>query len=133
MPLLTPNVGRVLLLKYMLNYTAAGNVQLRLYTNNISPAADDQMASYVESSATGYAAITLSGTNWTVATTSGTTVANYAQQTFSYTTSEYVYGYFGTNGGGTQVLWAERFSGSVPFNIPGGGGTVSITARVTMS
>lgn len=133
MPLLAPNVGRVLLLKYMLNYADAGHVQLRLYTNNISPAAGDQLASYVESSAAGYAAITLSGTLWTVATTSGTTVANFAQQTFTYTTSDSVYGYFVTNGDGDQVLWSERFSGTVPFNIPSGGGTVSITARLTMS
>jgi hypothetical protein len=90
------------------------------------------VASYVESSAAGYGAITLTGGNWTVATSSGTTVANYAQQTFSYTTSESVYGYFVTRIGKNEVLWAERFSGAVPFNIPSGGGTVSITPRVTL-
>jgi len=79
------------------------------------------LASYTESSATGYAGITLTGSLWTVATTTGTTVANYAQQTFSYSTSESVYGYFVTSNGKGQVLWAERFSGAVPFNIPSGG------------
>jgi hypothetical protein len=34
--------------------------------------------------------------------------------------------------GKNQVLWSERFSGAVPFNIPTGGGTVSITPRVTL-
>ena len=132
MPLLSPSVGEVLLLKYMLNVTVATNVELRLYTNNITPAYTDVISSYVESSAAGYAGITLTGGNWTVATSSGTTVANYAQQTFSYTTSESVYGYYVTRVGNNQVLWSERFSGAVPFNIPSGGGTVSITPRVTL-
>jgi hypothetical protein len=133
MPLLSPNVGEVLLLKYMLNYTAPTNVEIRLYTNNITPAYTDILSSYTESSAAGYAGITLTGTNWTIATSSTTAVANYAQQTFSYTTNESVYGYFVTSNGKGQVLWSERFSGAVPFNIPAGGGTVSITARVTLT
>lgn len=133
MGLLSPNVGEVLLLKYMLNYSAPTNVELRLYTNNITPAYTDILASYTESSAAGYAGITMAGTSWTVATTSGTTVANFAQQTFSYTTSESVYGYFVTSNGKGQVLWSERFSGAVPFNIPSGGGTVSITPRITLT
>lgn len=133
MALLAPNVGQVLLLKYMLNHTTPTNVELRLYTNNLTPAYGDAVASYTESSAAGYAAFTLTGTNWTVATTSSTTIANFAQQTFSYSTSESVYGYFVTSASKGQVLWAERFSGAVPFNIPSGGGTVSITPRVTLT
>lgn len=132
MPLISPNPGQVWLLSYMLNFTIPTNVELRLYTNNLTPAYTDDVSSYVESSAGGYAAITLTGSQWTIATSSGTTVANYAQQTFSYTTSESVYGYFVTRVGKNQVLWSERFSGAVPFNIPSGGGTVSITPRVTL-
>ena len=122
-------MGQVLLLKYMLNYSTPSNVELRLYTNNVTPAATDAVGSYTESSATGYVGITLTGSYWTVATTSGTTVANYAQQTFSYTTSESVYGYFVTSNAKGQVLWAERFSGSVPFNIPSG--KLAATSRTT--
>ena len=133
MPLLAPTVGEVLLLRYMLNYSAATNVELRLYTNNLTPAFSDVLASYTESSATGYAGVTLAGTSWTVTSTTGTAVSNFAQQTFSYTTSESVYGYFVTSNGKGQVLWSERFSGAVPFNIPSGGGTVSITPRVTLT
>lgn len=98
----------------MLNVTVATNVELRLYTNNITPAYTDVVSSYVESSAAGYAGITLTGAGWTVATSSGTCVANYAQQTFSYTTSESVYGYYVTRVGKNEVLWSERFSGAVP-------------------
>jgi hypothetical protein len=132
MALLSPNVGETLLLKYMLNVTTATNQELRLYTNNITPAYSDVVASYVESSATGYAGITLTGAGWTIATSSGTVVANYSQQTFSYTTSDNVYGYFVTRVGKNEVLWAERFSGTVPFAIPSGGGSISVTPRVTL-
>lgn len=133
MSLLAPNVGEVLLLKYMLNNASPTNVELRLFTNNVTPAYTDVLASYTESSAAGYAGITLAGASWTVATSTGTTVANFAQQTFSYSATESVYGYFVTSNGKGQVLWAERFSGAVPFNIPSGGGTVSITPRVTLT
>jgi hypothetical protein len=101
----------------MLNHTAATNVELRLYTNDISPAVGDTVSTYTESSAGGYTGITLTGSLWTVATTTTTSVANYAQQTFSYTTSESVYGYFVTSNGKAQVLWSERFSGSVPLEL----------------
>ena len=133
MSLLAPNVGEQLLLEYMLNFAAPTNVELRLYTNNLTPAYSDTLVSYTESSAAGYASLVLTGSLWTVAISSGTTVANFAQQTFSYTTSESVYGYFVTSHSKGQVLWAERFSGAVPFNIPSGGGTVSITPRVTLT
>lgn len=133
MSLLSPNIGQVLLLRYMLNNTAANNVELRLYTNNLTPAFSDVLASYVESSASGYNGITLTGAAWTVATTSATTVANFAQQTFSYSTSESVFGYFVTSQGKGQVLWAERFSGAVPFNLPASGGSISISSRVTLT
>lgn len=117
----------------MLNFTAATDVELRLYTNNLTPAPADQVGSYVESSAAGYAGVTLTGTNWTVsAPTAGTVVANYAQQVYSYTTAESVYGYFVTSNGKTQVLWAERFSGSPPYTLPPSGGTIALTPRLTM-
>ncbi len=98
----------------MLNFTIPTNVELRLYTNDKTPAYTDVLGNYTESAAAGYAGLTLTGSSWTVATSSGTTVANYAQQTFSYTTSESVYGYYVTRIGKNEVLWAERFSGAVP-------------------
>src|SRR5690242_18992599 len=131
MSLLAPNCGQVYLLKYMLNVTVPTQVELRLYTNDRTPAYTDGLGSYVESSAAGYAGITLTGANWTCATSSGTSVANYGQQTFSYTTSESVYGYFVTRVNKSELLWCERFSGSVPFSIPSGGGSVAITPRIT--
>ena len=106
------DAGEVLLLKYMLNYTASDNCKLRLYTNNTTPVEADTTVNYTESSAAGYALATLTGTSWTVSTTSNVTTAVYAERTFSYSTSETAYGYYVTNNAGNTVLWAERFTGA---------------------
>jgi len=137
MALLVPDVGEVELLKRMLNYTGATvlNVALRLYTNNLTPAEGDNLASYTESTGTGYGAITLTGSSWTIATVAGTTTAEYAQQTFTYTGAEAnIYGYYVTEKFTTPtlVLWAERFTDG-PYSIPSGGGSVKITPKIELA
>jgi lipoprotein-anchoring transpeptidase ErfK/SrfK len=132
MALLVPDVSEVILLETMLNKTAATDVKLKLYTNNRTPAEGDAIASYTESTGTGYVAITLTGASWTVATATGTTTAEYAQQTFTYTGAEAnIYGYYVTNFSGAQILWAELFSDG-PYSIPSGGGSVKITPKIEL-
>jgi hypothetical protein len=128
----TMYTGEVALLKYMLNYSAADNVKVHLYTNNYAPAKSDVLANYTESSAAGYSPITLVGSQFTVATVSSTSSAVYARQTFTYTTAENVYGYYITNNAASILIWAEEFSGA-PFMIPSGGGTVGIDPNIIMS
>lgn len=131
MTLLAPDTGDQLFLKYALNNTAASNPKLHLYTNNYTPAKGDTTGSYTEcSTATGYAAVTLPGTSWTVSTTSHVTTASYAAQTFTLTASATIYGYYITDNSSSNVLWAELFSGG-PFNIPSGGGSVTVTPTIT--
>lgn len=132
MALLVPDVSEVILLETMLNKTAATDVKLKLYTNNRTPGEADNLTSYTESTGTGYAAVTLTGASWTVATATGTTTAEYAQQTFTYTGAEAnIYGYYVTNFGSTQVLWAEIFTDG-PYSIPAGGGSVKITPKIQL-
>src|SRR4051812_25333696 len=117
---LTVDVGEVLLLRYILNNTSPGNVRLRLFTNNITPAEGNSLTMYTESSAAGYSPFALTGASWTFATASGTSTATYARQTFSYSTSETVYGYYMTNadvGNIQQLVWVERFPGA-PYQVP---------------
>ena len=52
---------------FMLNKTASANLKLHLYTNNHTPAAGDTLSSYTECTDSGYAAVTLTGSNWTIA------------------------------------------------------------------
>lgn len=132
MALLVPDVGEVELLSRMLNKNAPADVVLRLYTNNRTPAEADTVASYTESTGTGYSAITLTGASWTVATAAGTTTGEYAQQTFTYTGAEAnIYGYYVTDATPTDLLWAEIFSDG-PYSIPAGGGSVKITPKIEL-
>lgn len=132
MAFITVNVGEVLLLKYMLGATPASNVKLRLFTNNITPSESDTLSMYTESAAAGYTPIALPGTSWTYATTSGTSYAAYARQTFSYGTSEVVHGYYLTNldeSSDDELIWAEKFTDG-PYNVPNGGGTINVDPKI---
>ena len=129
MALLVPDVGEVLLLSYALNKVAQGDVKLRLYTNDYTPVEGSVVGDFTEATAAGYAAITLTGASWTIATATGVTTATYAQQTFTLTAASTDYGYYVTNNAGTQVLWAERFS-DAPHSIPSDGGTEKITVKL---
>jgi hypothetical protein len=131
MTLQATNEGDVLLLKYCLNNVAQANPTIRLFTNNISPAKTDTIATYAECSATGYTAIGLTGASWSVSTAGSTTTATYPEITFSMTASVGVYGYYVTNAGKTTTLWSEAF-GQVE-NIPSGGGAILLTPKIVLN
>lgn len=134
MAFITVDVGEVLLLKYMLNNVTPEDVQLHLYTNNVTPTESDDLTDYTESSATGYTPFALAGTAWTFATAGGTSSAIYARQTFTFSTSETAYGYYLTNIDGSSVdtlVWAERFTGA-PYTVPTGGGTIDIDPKIVL-
>jgi hypothetical protein len=134
MTIVCPDVGEVLLLKYMLNHTAATDVKMHLYVSDITPAEDDVVGDYTpnEASDSYYTAATLTGTSWTVATVTGTSSATYAQQVFSFSGTANVYGYYVTDNADTNLLWAERFD-AAPFLLPGGGGQVAINPAIELA
>lgn len=132
MALVCPDLhGEILLLQYIVGKVAAGNSVLHLYSNDATVSDSTVIGGLTEVSATGYAAITLTTTNWTTTQVGGVTTAVYSEQTFALATTATTYGYYVTNTAG-QLLWLERFSGA-PFNIPSGGGTVSISTKLTLS
>lgn len=132
MPLVAPIVGNVLMLRYMLNHTSPGNVELRLYNNNVTPVETDSLATYLECSASNYTGVVLTGSSWTVSSGSpnGST-ATYAQQSFNFSAADTVYGYFVTTAGKGNLLWAERFTGG-PFTLPSSGGTIAVTPKISL-
>jgi hypothetical protein len=129
MAFVVPYVGEVLWLKYLVNFSSADNLRLHLYTNNYVPTKSDTLSNYTEASATGYASISLTGSSWTIATTSGTTSAVYAVQTFTTTAAMTAYGYYITNNASTQILAAERFTDG-PYTLPVTGGTIDVTPTI---
>lgn len=118
----------------MLNHTAPTDVKLHLFTSNITPAETDVLSTYSTNEVTdaSYAAKTLTGTNFTVATVSGTTTATYPRQTFTFAAAATVYGFYITNNSDTALLWVARFD-AAPFNIPSGGGTIGIDPAIELA
>lgn len=130
MALTVPNVGEVLLLSYAVNKIASGDLELHLYTA-ISPAIDEdtEIADITEATAAGYAAETLTGANWTVASVGSVTTATHVEITFTFTAASTNLGYYITDTEDTGLLWIEEFSDS-PHVIPSGGGTEKITLKL---
>lgn len=137
------NEGEKLLLEAALGKVAAGNLKLRLYTNNYTPTQTDTVASYTEMGAVqGYSLITLATGTWASAvagTGSGLLLANhasigYAQQTFTASGAggaQTVFGYFVTDNGGTILLGGEKFATSKSYAIAGD--AIKITPQVILS
>jgi len=137
MPLAVPNAGEVRLLEIIVGKStlAAGELVLHLYVNQVD-LTDESFteASFTEASASGYASVTLTGSNWTASTDPGTGVSTavYASNvTFQFSVGEDVYGYYITNNAG-EILWAEQFP-SAPFALPSTGGEISIKPQVQLS
>lgn len=132
MALVCPDVwGEILLLQYIVGMVNADNPVLHLYANNVTPSDSTVKADLTEVNSAGYAPITLLSSNWTTTQSGGITTAVYSEQTFTFTTDATAYGYYVTDQS-NRLLWLERFSGA-PFDIPDGGGTISVTAKLTLS
>jgi len=123
----------VSMLQYIVNLTTPGEPVLRLYGNDITPSETTIYGDLTEVTSAGYLHMTLLGSMWTTTQSGGTTTAVYSEVTFNFATDAKVYGYFVTNTNSvSELMWLERFSGA-PFQIPTGGGTISITTKITLS
>ena len=138
MALLAVNEGEMQMLRYIVGkevFDVGDTLRLKLYDVPKTPAEGDTFSEYTESTGTGYGDTFLLGANWTVTGEAGDTVhADYAQQTFTYTGGDTLYGYYITSkddSGDTIVLWAEEFTDG-PYTIPGGGGTVKVTPVIIL-
>ena len=132
MSLVAPTVGEVVLLQYITNMVSPTHLVLHLYKNDPTLDQTTVIGGVTEVGAgVGYAPITLVGTNWTTTTPGGQGTAVYSEVTFSFTTSQSVYGYYVTSTSSSTLLWLERFSGA-PFTLPAGGGTIAISPKVTL-
>lgn len=132
MALVCPDVhGEILLLQYIVGMANADNPVLHLFSNDHTPSDSTTIALLDEVSSTGYTPVTLLSSSWTTTQSGGVTSAVYSEQTFTFLTDATAFGYYVTNQS-DQLLWLERFSGA-PFDIPDGGGTISITAKLTLS
>ena len=115
MALLVPDVGEVELLDKLLKdaLSVDEDYTLKLYKTNVTPAESDTAGSYTVADFTGYANKTLTRAGWAAASTAaGTTSTTFAQQSWSPTSSQTVYGYYVIGATSTVLLWAELFASS---------------------
>jgi hypothetical protein len=133
MALVVPNTkGEILFLQYIMGIVAPGDKILRLFSNDVTPTDTSVVGDLTQvDTATGYAPKTLTSANWTTTQVAGVTTAVYSEQTFNFTTLVTNYGYYVTDASG-NLLFLERFTGA-PFNIPDGGGTISVGPKLTAS
>lgn len=134
--LLVPDVGEVKLLEAALGKTAAENLTLKLFASNTTPAEGDTAGTYTEASGGGYSAKTLTTTTWgNASTSSGTTSASYAEQTWTFTgaltTNPTIYGYFLVGATSGTLYWAERAAAT--FEPATSGDTYKVTPRLELA
>lgn len=127
-----PNVAEVIAATQFLK---TGDLTLKLFSNNVTPAEGNTAASYTEVAGGGYVAKTLVAANWTI-TSGDPTTGTYAAQDFAFTgptnAPGTIYGYFIVDG--SNVLRGEeRFgAGVVPFT-PVLGSLIRITPKLQIS
>lgn len=135
MSLVVPDEGERRLLEYIVgkNALSDGKLVLHLYSNNLNLSGETFSAgSFTEANASGYAAVTLTGSNWTAATTSGTSAATYSTGiTFTFSVGQDIQGYYVTNTS-NQILWAEEFPGA-PFSLPRSGGEIAVRPQIQLN
>lgn len=133
MPLTLVDQGESILLDLIL----AGNLTLRLFTNNITPAeTDTELAmggtgALAEPSA-GYAAKTLTSGNWTKAGTAPTEATYNAAQVFTFTgAAGPIYGYSIHRASDNKLLWLEKFSAA--YSAVTNGDHLDVTPKFNLS
>jgi len=137
MALVVPDQGEIILLQYLTGIVSAGSPTLHLFGGNTTPSDSTTLSGLQNASnavtSSGYAFSVLASNKWTTTqSVSGVTTALYSEVTFTFNTDATVYGYYVTDSAVNNLLWVERFSGA-PFQIPDGGGTITITPKVTLS
>jgi len=125
-----PDTGENLSLEMIVNKTAAQNLVLKLYKNNITPSDTDTAGTYTEATFPGYSSVTLTGASWGAA--SGGTITYGSQQTFtcSGSSTDDIYGYFVVQSSSGTLLYSER-DGAAPFAIRVSGDAVKITPSIS--
>ena len=120
MALVVSDIGEVKMLNLIFGKSSSENLICKLYTNDYTPIESSVVSSFTEASTYGYASVTVTPSDWTVATGNpagdpayGTT----AELMFPFTgAAGNMYGYFVVGETSGDLYWAERF-GNGPINI----------------
>jgi hypothetical protein len=128
-----PNEGEVKLLEYMLNVTPAEDQILKLFNNDVTPDLSTTIGDLTEpSTTTGYGDITLVPGDWTISTVDEVTTAEQPTQTFTFTETETIYGYYVVNDAQDTLLWIQR-ADFAPSTFPSIGGVYDVVPKLRIT
>ena len=135
MPQLTPDASERLLLSYILGKASPGDQMLKLFVSDTTPGNGDAAATYTEMTTHGYAAKTLTSSNWSIATVAGAAVATYPDQTFTFTSGPAVtvHGYYRIDSASGLLLAAERLDTPIVVQNTGDAITIPLTFALSSS
>jgi hypothetical protein len=133
MTLVVPNVGEGLLLSNALLTASPEALTLKLYSNNYDCVNSSVASSFTEVSGGGYASKSLTRAGWSASVTGSPSSITYGTaQTWSFTGTVTVVGYFIVGTTSTTLYWAERLyatTGQV-FN---NGDSLTVTPKLTLA
>ena len=110
----------------ILSAMLANNPKLHLYNNSYAPVKGTTGSNFTETTVSGYTAVALTGSSWTIATDgSNNTTATHGSVTFTICGAEVIQGYYVTTNDGTKVLFAEQYATPKAYDTNGGSLTVS--------
>lgn len=135
MAVIVPNTAELLWLKNALNHTAPQDFTLKLFSTNMTLSAATVIGDFTEVTSGGYAAKTITGTSWTVATNgSGEAEATYAAQTWTFTGtiggSGIVYGYYYIQTTSGALMACEKLASSFTPTVNGDAFTFTPTLQL---
>ena len=111
------------------------NQVMKLYTSPSGTIGEGfTAASFTETTAAGYSAVTLVPAGWAAASVAGVSTATYSPDvTFTFTAADTIVGYYvvDTTSPTPVLLWAEAFTGG-PFVLPSSGGQIQITPTLSL-
>ncbi len=131
MSIIVPNVGELKLAMWAIkDTTTPENLVLKIYSNDYTPVATSIASNFTEATFTGYSSKTLTRSSWSDAITdaAGKASMSYAEQSWSVSSSQTVYGYYVVGATSGVLIWAERFDGPRPLN---NGDTIRIVPKIT--
>lgn len=131
MTLVVPNTSEIIILEYILNKATPEDLDIKLYTNDVTPTESDTAVTYIEAVGGGYSPIQLASSSWSI-TPGGPTSAEHTQVSWTFTgTVGLIYGYFITRRTSGELMWAERFTNG-PYNVQINGDVIRITPRLNL-
>ena len=105
MALVVPNISETQMLRYILNIDVPVDLDIRLYTNDITPSESDTAITYTEASGFGYALIQLVPGSWSI-TPGNPSVSEHSQVEWTFTGAlGNVYGYYVTRRSDNDRDW----------------------------